>query len=287
MKALHLLLLAPVALLFGCQNSSNQFDKVEKLSDSVSATGLTDDAAKLVKTASINIKVKNVEEGTSAVSALANKHGGMVYFQNFQSTGGETKELKVSDDSLLVISTSTPQAAITVRIPSQNLDVFLAETAHLGYYTHNSELKIDDKSLVYLGNLLKQKNRSELPALSKRRADSTTLPSIQVKDEAVEQFIQNKSIDADAAYSTVSLQLFQNTVVRREMMANYAIADYDLSFATRLKQALSSGWEAFINFLIAMTHLWVFILLGMILFPAYRYFQPRRKEAIAGADKLS
>lgn len=101
---------ALVALSFGCQNrSSDQFQRLEKdLNDTTSLSDVSGDSVKLVKTADINVKVTNVEQSTRTVSALAHKYGGMVYYQDFKSVEGRSKELKVSDDSLLVISTVTP-----------------------------------------------------------------------------------------------------------------------------------------------------------------------------------
>ncbi len=267
--------------LYSCQNQKANEDKAyaSSLADSTSTSGLTGDSVKLVKTAGIRFKVSNVEQSLKALSALAQQKGGRIYDQSFQAVEGDKKELKVSDDSLLVIATVSPQADVTVRVPSQNLEAFLFETADLGYYTGNSNLKIDDRSLIYLQNALKQKGREEV--LAKPSSAKPTVAgkqqAIELKDEAVDQFIANKNTDADAQYSTVNLTLFQNAVVRKEMIANYVIDKYELPFASRLKNALSNGWEAFLNLLLALSHLWVFILLGLFGFAVYKYQQTKKR----------
>lgn len=110
-----------LTFLVSCQSSTDEKNTITALTDSASITGLTGDSVKLVKPAAVNFKVKDVESGTRAVSALAQKAGGMIFHQNMEAAEGEKKELKISSDSLMVITAYTPQADITARIPSEHL----------------------------------------------------------------------------------------------------------------------------------------------------------------------
>lgn len=271
-------------LFFSCQNNANN-DYAADLTDSTSVYGLSGDSVKLVKTAGALFKVTNVEQSTRAVSELAQRHGGRVYELVFQSAEGNRKELRLSDDSLLVISTAAPQADVTVRVPSQNLEAFLFAVADLGCYTTNSNLKLDDRSLLYLQNALKQKARAEI--LGKAPAAKTATVAAQqqalaLSDQAVDHLISAKTIDADAAYSTVNLGFFQNAVVKRETIANYAVADYRLPFGQRLANALSGGWNAFLNFLLMLLQLWTFVLLALMAFAVYKTHRSKKKPAFQG-----
>ncbi len=286
MKPFPLLLLLVLTLLLSCQNNGNQQDPDllhRRLSDSTSVSGLTGDSVKLVRTANLQFKVGNVEEKTKAVSEVARQYGGMIYYQNFRNVEEGKKELPFSEDSLLVISTHTPVADLTVRVLAENLESFLYAAKDLGYYTGSSNLQVDDRSLHYLENALKQKNRSG--ALTSPRASGskapTTLETIQVKDDAIDKFIANKAIDADASYSTVSLSLYQNAVVRKEVIANYVVSDYELPFGERLVNALGNGWEIFLNFLLTLMHFWLFIVLFILSWVGYRYYFPKGKQTLA------
>lgn len=161
------------------------------------------------------------------------------------------KELRLSSDSVLVITAVAPRADIVARVPSQNLETFLYAIADLGYFTNNSHYQVDDKSLPYLENALKQKNRTERLIQDKQTAKSktTTLQTIALKDEAIEQQISNTAIDADVNYSTVSLTLYQNALIQRETVANTYLDTYDLSFWKRFGYAFENGWDYFLNFL--------------------------------------
>ncbi len=274
------------ALLFliGCQNDSGyndgkQKDEISALTDSTSVTGFTGDKVKLVKTAAINFKVKDVTKSVRTVSALAQKFGGMIFNENLQTTEDARKELRFSPDSTLAITTNTTRADITARIPQQHLQQFMDSVADLGYFTGMRTMHIDDKSLVYLQNALKQKNRTEVLT---QRVNSTatvaaTVKKIEIKDEAIEQQIANRSIDAEVNYSTVDLSLFENAVVKKEMIANYTLSGYELSFGKKLSNSLQLGWTFFLDLIVTLAHLWIFILLGFATYVGYRYVQQKRK----------
>ena len=271
----------PMAILLlllhlGCQNHEAK-DSIVALTDSTSVAGLSGDSVKLVKTASINLKVKNVEQTIRQVSTQAQSLGGMIYHQYLQALEGGRRELKLSDDSLLIITAYTPHADITARIPSQSLEAFMYGMADLGYYTSNSKMDIEDKSLLHLENALKQKNRLESLSASKAPKSKTTatLQTIAIKDETIEQGISNQTINADVKYSMVTLSLFQNPMVRKEVIANYSLSDYTLPFSKRWEQSLRSGWEGFLRLVLVISQLWVFIMAGIMIWFIYTYWKNR------------
>ncbi len=275
MKLLLVSLFLTSSLYFlGCNNKSGEWDALTSLSDSTSASGLTGDSVKLVQTAGISFKVKDVEKSTRSISALARKFGGMIYNQSFEAIEDGRTELKISTDSIMAVTNYTPQANITVRVPSENLEEFIYNAADLGYFTASSKLDIDDKSIEYLENVLKQKNRTEVISIPKfSKTKSFTSPQIVgVKDEIINQQIANRTIDADVNYSVVHLNLSQNTLVRKEIIANYITSDYQLSFGQRLANALKDGWQYFLAFVIVLANWWMFILVTIAILIAYRKY---------------
>jgi hypothetical protein len=282
MKSSHLAIaICLLCFLFSCQNNKENRnpENASPLTDTTSVSGFTGDSIKLVKTAATNVKVKDVEQSTRAVSSLVQKLGGMLTLQNMEAVEQGRKELKLSSDSLLVITAVSPRADITARVPSQSLEAFLFGVADLGYFTTSTNLQVDDKSLSYLENVLKQANRSEVLAqpTTKPKSPRATLQAIALKDEAIEQNIANRTIDADVKYSIVKLNLFQNAVVRKEMVANPYLDNYDLPFWKRLGNALENGWGYFLSFLVAVANLWMFIGAGVLVVMGYRYWQQKRK----------
>lgn len=203
----------------------------------------------------------------------------MIYNQSYEAIEDGRNELKISTDSIMVVANYTPQADITVRVPSENLEEFMYNAADLGYFTGSSKLDIDDKSIGYLENVLKQKNRAEVlsqPNNNKTKS-LTSLQAIGVKDDAIEKQIANRIIDADVNYSAVHLNLSQNSLVRKEIIANYIISDYQLPFGKRLANALSDGWQYFLTFVIVFANWWMFIILTIVILITYKFGQQKRK----------
>lgn len=276
MKPLNLIIcIFFLYVLPSCRNSHEVKDIALASTDSTSVTGLTGDSIKLIKTASISVKVKDAHQSARAVSRFAQQMGGMISHQNIASAEDQTRELRISDDSIMVISSYTANAEITARIPQQHLEDFMYGIADMGYFIPSSKMDITDKSLDYLTNQLKQQTRHQLltDVNHKKRQGLTGMQAVKINDEATEQQITKMQIDADVNYSTVQLYLFQNPLVRKEVMANYAVSDYQLPFGKRISNALSTGWAYFINLIIALMQLWVFIVLSVILWLGYRYYR--------------
>ena len=281
MKALYCLYILSFSLfIFSCNSSAiKQLEEVVALSDTTSVNGFSGDEVKLVKTAGLHCKVHDVEKSTRAVSAIAQQFGGMVFNLSMEYEETGRNELPLSADSLMIVTVATPQANMTIRMPSQNLEAFMYGVADIGYFTRSSTLNIDDRSLQYLENNLKQQSRTAVITGSSLRRDKsfTHTRAIQVKDDVIDKQLANKSIDAQVNYSTVSLTLYQNQVIRKEVVANYAVADYQLPFSQRLGNAISNGWQMFQSFLLVLAHLWMFVFITAGGYFYYRFLQHKRK----------
>lgn len=283
MKALYCLYILSFSLfIFSCNSSAiKQQEEVIALSDTTSVNGFSGDEVKLVKTAGLHCKVHDVEKSTRAVFAIAQQFGGMVFNLSMEYEETGRNELPLSADSLMIVTVATPQANMTIRMPSQNLEAFMYGVADIGYFTRSSTLNIDDRSLQYLENNLKQQSRTAVITGSSLRRDKsfTHTRPIQVKDDVIDKQLANKSIDAQVNYSTVSLNLYQNQVIRKEVVANYAVADYQLPFSQRLGNAISNGWQMFQSFLLVLAHLWMFVFITAGGYFYYRFLQHKRKLA--------
>lgn len=268
-----------LVLIFSCQNSSNEKDSIADLRDSTSISGLSGDAIKLVKTASLQFKVIDVAQSSKAVSALAHQLHGMVFHQSIEYPETGRNEMQISPDSLQVVTAHGPTADITVRVPAENLEVFMYTVTDLGYFTKSSQLHINDESLRYLENKLKKINRTEdvAPPGVQRRKSLTQLQAMSVQDDAIGFDMVNRSIDADANYSTVTLNLFQNPVIKKEIIANDIVTAYQLPFMQRLRNTLADGLQYFQTFILVLCNLWVFLAIGCIAFLLHKHFQQKKQ----------
>ncbi|HRN79692.1 MAG TPA: DUF4349 domain-containing protein [Ferruginibacter sp.] len=277
MRKIFLLLLSTV-YLFACNSyQSNDAEKTSYAASAAAEESYTGDSVKLVRTANLQMKVQQVEKTAPEISTLTKKLGGMVMLYQLHASEDYSTSVPYSDDSMRVITRYTPQANMEVRIPTHQLDTFLFTVAKLGYYTRNSNMQVDDRSLSYLRNVRKQQVRTNAveSQLHQKRSTNDMVKNIQVQDEMIDQQIDNKSIDYDVLFSVVKIDLFQNALLREEVTIRANLSSYTAPFSYKMKQAFLSGWSHFQQLIIAITHLWMLIILFPLVYVLVKWMRKK------------
>lgn len=277
------LLISLFALLSCISCNSNNFDKeaLSTAADTQSATGFTGDSVKMVKKASMNFKVKDVSGSTKNIIRMARSMNGFVTQRSMESVENETKMLKIKDDSVQTITSYIVRAELLVRIPAEKMDDFIEMVSNSASFIHNINVQIDDKSLQYLASQIKQRNSIQLLRDEKSK-DHKTREAIELmksQNQAVDEEIAARNIEADVKYSTVQLNFFQNALIKKETIAENNLSGYRLPFFRSMKNAFSDGWNYFLTFIIGITHFWMFLLAIGAIIIGYRYYKLRKITA--------
>ena len=286
MKTKILIVLAGVALLAACKGKSHsgeyEYANTDKRASAADSVGIAADttiaeAAKLVKTADMTFKVKNVQKTGDSVLVLTNRYGGMVMHHQMSSNIVNSQDIRVSDDSVMHVSAFNTNADMTVKIPSDKLEDFMIKVSHMGMYITSRQMDIADKSLDYLSEKMKLNNRRELIAQQKSGKIKIKNPEavLWLKDDLVDGQINNQRIDAAVKYSNISLNFYQSNTIVKEMVANDDPSSYQLPFFKRLGMAIVNGWLMFTELILGLANLWVFVLIGIGLWMAYRVYRKR------------
>ncbi|OOQ58837.1 DUF4349 domain-containing protein [Mucilaginibacter pedocola] len=284
MRTKILVVLAGVALLAACKGKSGNYEyaNTDNRSATADTVGIAADTtiaenAKLIKTADMAFKVKNVQRTGDSVSALTNRYGGMVMHHQMHSNVVNSQDIRVSDDSVMHVSAFSTAADMTVRVPSEKLEDFMVKVSHMGMYITSRQMDIADKSLDYLSEKMKLNNRRELIAQQKSGKINIKDPSavLWLKDDLVDGQINNQRIDAAVKYSNISLAFYQSNTIVKEMVANDDPSSYQLPFFKRLWMAIVNGWLMFTEVILALANLWVFGVMGLGLWLAYRVYRKR------------
>jgi uncharacterized cupredoxin-like copper-binding protein len=288
MKAKILILpLAAVLLLGACKGSGSNNEAINnKTTDTVAMAADSAVAPKLVKTADMCFKVKNVQETAEKITTLTIKDHGMVMHHQMRSTIGDNKDFRFSDDSVNRVSSFNISANMTVKIPSEHLDEFMTETAHMGLYVTNRTMNIQDKSLDFLSAKLKSNNRQEIVAQQQKGGIIVKKPmdALLLKDGMVDGQMGNLKIDDEVKYSIVMLNFYQSNTIFQEHIANDDLSTYNLSFSSRLPGAFNNGWHIFTETVLVIANLWVFILAGISVLILIRFYK-RKKMILFGTIK--
>jgi hypothetical protein len=285
MKKQHLVGVALLCSIFWMACSGRKEHTEVSAADSTNAIANTDTAmraTKLVKTADMNFKVKNVKTVSDDITALTLKYKGMVMHHSTRSYISKSEQLPRGDDSVMLVSSCSTNAEMTVKIPSENIDEFLNQIGKMALYVNSRNMDIQDKTFDYLSAQMKLISRSQLVAQQKTGQVTIKNPAavMDLKDELIDEQISNKRIDDAVKYSTVGLSFYQSNTINKEVIVNDDPADFKAPFFDRLGHSFSNGAVLFSDAIIGVANLWLFVLTLTALWVAYRYYKKRNAVAV-------
>jgi hypothetical protein len=269
-----LLLSASVVLLAACKGKHRPYEIVNNSADSTKIADTTLTTPKLVKAAEMNFKVKNVQQVSENIIVLTKQYGGMVTHHQIQSSSEQSKDVHISNDSIKRISAFSTTADMTIKMPSEKLEDFMTKVGYMGIYVNISRMDIEDKSLDYLSSQLKLNSRKELVNQQKSGKIVIKDPSsvLSLKDDLIDEQIDNRKIDEAVKYSIIRLNFYQSNTISTENIANDDPSSYNIPLFQRLGLAFTNGWNMFIDVIVGLVNLWVFILAGLSAWAGYRYY---------------
>jgi hypothetical protein len=286
----NIIAIAIILTIFGCQNENKKYasadaiDTQELNKESADTTA----AEKIIKTADMRFRVKDVQSTKEQLSKTIKAQGGTVAEFSIESTIQETDKVKQSIDSLKEITSYRTQGYLVAKVPSEKLDEFTNTIAKMAVFVDNQSMKMDDQSIAYLSNKLKAQNRVDAiekinKVASKKSANVES--SLNIKDDYVDKRIENMQIDSHVKFSTITLNFYQDNTVKTMIVANDNLYDYRPAFINRLWLGIVNGWTIFKEIIIAISNLWMLILVGIVVFFTIKYFIRKNKLAMEEATK--
>ena len=268
---LFLLLLA----FYGCSNDR---------SSSTDAAGSTQELAaedslmseKIIKTADMKFRVKDVQKTKENLGEAIKAEGGTLANFSIQSQVQQSEKVSYSADSLLELTSYRTEGSITANIPTDKLDDFTNKVAKMAMFVDQQSLSMDDQSITYLANKLKNQNRTAAVQQLDKNADkksNSVKTAVDLKDRAIDNKINNMLIDSKVNYSTITLNFYQDNTVQKLVVGNDRLQDYRPIFFKRLWLNVQNGWVIFMEVILAIANLWMLILILVIGYLAYKHFR--------------
>lgn len=261
---------------FGCSNEKRS----EHLSSDATEANLeaTDTTLreKIIKTANMRFRVRSVQDTKEQLSKLIKSEGGNVAEFSVQSDVQRTEKVQYSADSLLELTAYRTAGTIVARVPSDKLDGFTDKVAHMAVFVDFQSMKLDDQSLTYLSNKLKNQNRVEAVAQLNKHANkksNNVESSLYVKDDYIDKKIENLRIDDLVQFSNITLNFYQDNTVKKLIVGNDNLNDYGPGFLRRFVLNLQNGWLIFKEFILVLTNLWMlilFLIAGVFIYKSYK-----------------
>jgi Domain of unknown function (DUF4349) len=291
------LALALLAIAYSCKDGSSETEmSVPAMEEAATSTADAKEATsssaavepknsnrKVIRTADIKFKVKNVPKSTYAIEDATTKFGGFVTYTNLESTISDTEQTKVSQDSTLITTKYTVVNDITIRVPNTRLDTVIKTIAKQIDFLDYRLIKTDDVTLQLLSNEMarnrsnKSENRIEKAIDNKGKKLNQIIDAEDHLDDKKElndaKKLENLSLKDQVNFSTLSLKIYQNEAVKQEMLANQkSINAYRPNIGLQIWDSLKTGWfmlEAIIAFVV---QLWGIALIGFLAWFGYKKF---------------
>ncbi|MBB2151177.1 DUF4349 domain-containing protein [Pedobacter gandavensis] len=270
-----------VALLFVACNQGNKSHR-EPTSDAVDSLAEIADSSsseKIIKTADMRFRVKNVQQTKVKLGELIKAEGGTLAEFSIHSDVYQSEKVRYSTDSLLELTSYRTEGSIVAKVPADKLDEFTNRVAGMAVFVDQQSMKFDDQSIAYLSNQLKNQNRVEAVKQLNKNANkksNNVETALELKDDYVDQKIQNMRINERVKYSDITLSFYQDNTVKKLVVGNDNLSDYRPSFFRRLGLNIQNGWVIFMEFLLLLANLWMLILLVIAGFFAFSVYRKRR-----------
>jgi len=226
---------------------------------------------KIIKTADLKIKVENVKKSSSKIANLVDMNGGYVSSENLQSNKEFYQTIEKTDDYKIEEFEVITSNIIYIRVPTQNFQKVLSGLKSVAVSEDYVKIDAQDVTEEYydLETRLKTKKEVEQRYIEILRSKAKTVSEILVAEEkirvireeieAVEgrlKYLQNK-----VSLSSIQIELYQDPIFIQETVKYKQYQETGWSFWEKAGKALSTGWNAILEFLIGLLYIWPFLIL--------------------------
>ena len=279
-----------VALAYSCkqanhesENASSDISADSTLISSSAAKVKTGDARKVIRTAALKIKVKDVTKSTYVIENVVDKFGGFVTFTDLKSVINDKNETRVSQDSILETTKYKVENNIIIRVPNTKLDTVLQSLRKEINFLDSRKITQEDVSFQILANKMAV-NRSATNEKRLEKAIDTKGKKLNQIVEAEENLaskkeendnktLNNLAIDDKINFSTITISLYQREMIKNELYASEKnINKYRPHLGLQILDSLKTGWFMLEGIIAFIVQLWALILIGALTWIGYKRF---------------
>jgi len=259
------------------------------ISSSAALENPSDTTRRMIRTANIKFKVKDVIKATYNIENIVVKHNGFVENSNLTSQINYTKETTIKEDSTLLTTYYTVRNTLILRVPNIQLDTTLKEIAQFVEFMDYRIINAKDVTLDLLSKRLEQNRLARYDSRMTNAIDNTGKRLNDVS--GAEENLLRRQAQADEAklanlqtldkikFSTITLSLYQNQNIKYEVIAKEkTIKPYSTPFGTRVIDALKFGWSIIVEFFLFLVNIWSIILIGALVLWIVRYYKKRTSK---------
>lgn len=247
------------------------------------ASTINDDIHKLIRTANMKFKVKDIPKATYSIEQIIIRHNGLIMESSIRNNNKYTSTVDISKDSALLIHHYDLAANLQLRIHNSKLDTVLKEIAPLAIEIDFRAVTAKDVTFRLLAEKLKKermaKKQKRISSAidNKGRKLNDVMDAENSLDYALEQEDNTKlsayKMNDDIEYSTINIQLYQNPTTYKEKIAKEkSIEEFEPSLGEQALNSLYNGWIVICTLFIAILNIWPLLLIvGIVAYIINRF----------------
>ncbi len=261
-------------------NAEFMLDSAALVSDSISMAASQNVKDKeFIKTADVNMEVKNVYESTISIEKYLKENGGFVTNSNLRSNIISEDSYNISSEKAMLIKKYNTDNQMQVRIPTEKLGDFLQFIHKQNLFLNHRIITAEDVTAnIKLAKLEEERIKKTEGNISKIKNDKD---KVQLADKNLsennQQKVANFDMEDQLKYSTVDIYIKEpKTQIAEIEITNTNSIDnkYKYNFFFEAKNTLVDGYYFIQETFIFLLRFWAFFLVGGIAF----YFWRKRKS---------
>jgi hypothetical protein len=228
-----------------------------------------------IKTANVNMEVKDVYEATTSLEKSVQDLGGFVTHSNLQSNVFSEETFNTSNEEAMLVKKYQTENTIQVRIPTEQLGEFLTLINSKKLFLNSRVINAEDvtaniKYAELEGKRIKKtgENITEL----KTNKDKVNMGDENMSEENQQQ-LANMNVADNLKYSTVDIYIKEPKLRTVEIaVTNTKNIDnkYKFNFLYDVKNAFVEGFYLIQRILVGLVTVWPIVLIVVIGFYFYR-----------------
>lgn len=231
-----------------------------------------------IKTADVNMEVKDVYEATISIENSLKNLGGFVTSSRLNSNIVSENTYNTSDNDATLVRKFQTQNTMQVRVPTENLGDFLTQINNLKLFLNSRNILAEDVTANIKFAELEAKRNTTTAGNIDKIANNKAKVILANENESEGNYQKNAAfqISDQIKYSTVDLFINEPKVRVAEIaVTNTTNIDqkYGSNFFYEVKNALISGFYLIQKLIIGLLSIWPLLLLAAIIL----YFFKKRK----------
>lgn len=301
MKTTYIKLSLAAALLLGiysCKKGEVSSSDLEAYATADSAAVVSDSISSVasmkvkdkqfIKTADVNMEVKDVYETTISIEKSVQELGGFVTQSNLQSNVVSENTFDTSDENAVLVKKYQTENRMQLRVPTERLAELLTLINDKKLFLNSRQINAEDvtSSIKYaqLESKRIEKNSKNISEL-KSNKDKVELDN-QNMAEGNQQQLANMDVTDNLKYSTVDVYIKEPKIRVAEIaITNTKSIDdkYKFDFLYSAKSAFVEGYYLIQKIVVGLITIWPILLIGITILYFARKRKPVKKHPDAEA----